>query len=266
MTLVRDVIDYLEELAPPALAEDWDNVGLLMGDPGQPVSHVMACLTLTDETVTEARDRGAELVISHHPLPFRPLAKITSESMPGGLVWRLAAGQIAVYSPHTAFDSASRGINQRLADGLQLESIRPLRPVGDTERTGEPVGGGRIGELPHPISLKALADRLKQFLGITRLQLVGQVAAPVSVVAIACGAADEFLDDAITAGCDVFVLGEARFHTLLRAQAHGLHLLLPGHFASERFAVERVASELSLLFPDLVVWSAEREADPLQSL
>ncbi len=262
MILVRDVIDYLENLAPTALAASWDNVGLLMGDADRPVQRVMTCLTLTDETVEEARDQDAQLVVTHHPLPFRPLAKITADTVPGRLVWKLAAGQISVYSAHTAFDSAKRGINQRLAEGLDLVRVRPLQPADDDES----IGTGRVGEYEQPISLGDLASRLKQFLELTQLDLVGQTDRAVARVAIGCGAADEFLKDAVEHACDALILGEARFHTALAAQAHQVGLLLPGHFASERFAMDRLACELGVVFPDLTIWCAERERDPLRRI
>ncbi len=261
MVTVRDVTQYLEHLAPATLAESWDNVGLLLGDFDQPVQRVMTCLTLTDETADEAREREAHLVITHHPLPFRPIAQVTTQTIPGRLVWKLASGHVSVFSAHTAFDSAAQGINHRLADGLALTDVRPLRPAGD-EANAE-VGGGRVGLCNPPQPLRELARRLKTFLQLEHLGVVGQLDEPVSRVAIACGAADEFLSDAVEQECDAFVLGEARFHTLLHAQAQNVGLLLPGHFASERFAMERLASELALVFPQLEIWCAERERDPL---
>ena len=260
MAVIRDVIDFVRDLAPLDLAEEWDNVGLLMGDPELPVQAVMTCLTLTDDTVAEAREREANLVISHHPLPFRPLKQITVMTPAGRLVWRLAAGQIAVYSPHTAFDSATLGINQRLARGLGLADPKPIRYLPQVE---PPIGSGRWGRLDPAITLGELADRLKRFLDLTSVMMVGDADRSVSTVAVACGAADEFLADAVARSCDVFITGEARFHTCLDAVAHGVAMLLPGHFSSERFAVERLAGELEVAFPDLTVWAAEREFDPL---
>ena len=263
MVLVRDVVKYLELLAPLALAEEWDNVGLLMGDPSLSIESIMTCLTLTDETVEEAQDRSVQLVVTHHPLPFRPMNRITVETTAGRLIWRLASSQIAVYSAHTSFDSAATGINSQLADGLQLDQIQPLRAFSD----GEPdVGGGRIGRLSAEMTLGELADRAKSFLGIPSIQYVGDLDRQVRTVAVACGGADEFLTDAIAQQCDVFLTGEARFHTCIQAMANHVSMLLPGHFASERFSVEQMATQLANAFPDLAIWAAEREQDPLRTL
>ena len=121
-----------------------------------------------------------------------------------------------------------------------------------------------MGWLEEPLTLGELADRLKRFLKIERLQMVGQPEQPVRTVAVGCGAADELLDAARYNGCDAMVLGEARFHTCLEAQAAGIGLLLPGHFASERFAVECLAEVLARQFPEVEVWASRRESDPIR--
>src|SRR5688500_14445106 len=114
MLNIQHICDFLAEFAPPPLAEDWDNIGLLVGDAGRPVRRIMTCLTVTAASAEEAVQEGADLVVSHHPLPFRPLKQITSQSTVGQLLLRLIAAGIAVHSSHTAFDSAATGINQRL--------------------------------------------------------------------------------------------------------------------------------------------------------
>ncbi len=125
-------------------------------------------------------------------------------------------------------------------------------------------GTGRWGRVANGITLGELAQRLKQFLAIERLQMVGQPDKPVRTVAVGCGAADELLDAARQNGCDAMVLGEARFHTCLEAEAAGMGLLLPGHFATERFAVEALAEVLGRQFADVEVWPSRRESDPIR--
>ncbi len=258
MSTLVDVVRYLEQLAPPALAEDWDNVGLLVGDRRRPVSQAMTCLTLTPPTVAEAVEHKADLVVVHHPLPFRPVGQITTDTTVGSMLLELIAAGVAVYSAHTAFDSAAEGINQRLARGLGLRGVDPLVP-------GEGgLGTGRVGWLETPAPLAEMADRVKQFLGIERLAMVGEPQHKVRLVGVACGAADDLLRPAVEAGCDCLLLGEARFHTCLEAEAAGVGLLLPGHFASERFAMEALADMLREQFPDVNIWPARRERDPLR--
>jgi dinuclear metal center YbgI/SA1388 family protein len=257
MVTVRLIADFLEEFAPSELAEDWDNVGLLVGDDRQQVASVMTCLTITPPVIAEAVEHGAGLIVAHHPLPFRALKRLTRESHDGGMLLDLIAAGIAVYSPHTAFDSAQQGINQQLADGLQLVDAAPLVP-GETT-----LGSGRWGTLRAPISLGELAQRAKTFLRIDGLHLVGEPDRPVTRVAVACGSAGELLDAARQQQCDALLLGETQFHTCLEAEAAGIGLVLAGHYASERFAVQQLAVVLAEAFADTNIWASRVEQDPL---
>ncbi len=269
------VESFLEKFAPPQLAESWDNVGLLVGDHHAVVRKIMTCLTVTPPVLDEAITSRADLIVAHHPLPFSAIKRLTNDTIVGCMLLRLIGAGVAVYSPHTAFDSAAEGINQRLAEGLGLTEIEPLVPCAgvpasagsDTSpaKAGTPaLGAGRHGRLEQLITLDELARRLMKFLDITDLQTVGDLEQKRSRVAVACGAAGEMLDAARHAGCDVMLLGEARFHTCLDAEGWGIGLLLPGHYASERFAVEALAEVLGRRFPDVQVWASLSERDPLR--
>jgi dinuclear metal center YbgI/SA1388 family protein len=258
MVSIHSIAAFLEQIAPARLAEEWDNVGLLVGRRDGDALKVMTCLSVTPTTAAEAIERGAQLIVAHHPLPFDALRRVTDDTTPGRLLLDLIAAGVAVYSAHTAFDSASLGINQRLAVGLGLRGIAPLTPHA------EGLGAGRWGWLAEPVSLAELAERLKRFLVIEQLQVVGEADKSVRTVAVACGAAGEFLDAARQNVCDVMVVGEARFHTCLEAEAAGIGLLLPGHFASERFAMDCLAEVLGEQFPDVEVWASRQERDPLR--
>lgn len=258
MPTIAAIAAFLEEVAPFRLAEEWDNVGLLVGQRNQPVEKIMTCLTVTPASAAEAIEAGADLIVTHHPMPFRPVQRLTSDTTVGQILLDLIAAHVAVYSSHTAFDSAAQGVNERLAAGVELQDVVPLAPHAEGQ------GAGRQGRLADAISLGELADRLKRFLRIERLQMVGEPERLVRTVAIACGAADELLDAARTNRCDAMVIGEARFHTCLEAQAAGIGLLLPGHFASERFAVECLAEVLEREFPTVEVWASRRENDPIR--
>lgn len=260
MTTVGNIAAFLERYAPRQLAEDWDNVGLLAGDSQRPVRKLMTCLTITPDSADEAVREAADLVVVHHPLPFRPLQRLTTESTPGRLLLQLLEARIAIYSPHTAFDSAAEGINHWLASGLGLCEIQPL--VASPSVTG--LGSGRWGKCSVPTSLQTLSLTLRQFLRITGVQRVGSPDRVIRSVAVGCGSAGQFLAAARQAGCELLVTGETNFHTCLEAEATGTALLLPGHFASERFAVERLAERLATEFPELTIWASRDEHDPLQ--
>ncbi len=296
---------WLERYAPLALAESWDNVGLLVGDPQANVERVMTCLTVTEETVAEAVRRRAHLVVAHHPLPFKPLPRVTMEMTPGRLVWTLARAGVSVYSPHTAFDSAPRGINQLLAERLDLRDIDTLVPrpgqtaagqtaagqtaaaagadnsavtgagagmaaSGGRAPASELAGTGRRGALSEPLDLAAFARRVAERLAprghklLAGVQRVGDAARVVRTVGIACGSAGSLLPAAKAAGCDVFLTGEATYHTCLEARALGVGLVLAGHHATERPGVELLAEALAAAWPSLKVWASEDERDPVE--
>lgn len=258
MPSVADIADFLDHFAPPALAEEWDNVGLLMGDRQAPVERAMTCLTITPASAAEAIRQRADLIVTHHPLPFRPIKRITADVGDGRLLWELARHGIAIYSPHTAFDSAREGINARLAAGLGLGDVQPL--VANEEG----LGAGRFGTTATPIRLAELVERVKQFLRVDGVQVLGSLDRLVSRIVVACGSAGELLPSAIATGCDCLVTGEMRFHACLEAQSAGIGLVLAGHYASERFAVDALAGVLAVQFPALRFWASQSEQDPLR--
>jgi dinuclear metal center YbgI/SA1388 family protein len=264
MPTIAQTVEILEQFAPPALAEDWDNVGLLVGDPSRPVKRLLTCLTLTPATVAEAVIESADLVVVHHPLPFRPINRITSATPVGRMLLALIEAKVAVYSPHTAYDSARHGINQRLAEALRLDAVRPLAPAAPTIDPHS--GTGRIGELRKAARLVEVAQSLKSFLGVPSIGAVGSRDAQVRRVAIACGSGGSLLDAARQQSADCFVTGEASFHTCLAAEADSICLLLAGHFASERFALDLLADFLAEKLPGTAVWSSRQEKDPLSVL
>lgn len=257
MPRVEEIAALLGEWAPLELAEDWDNVGLLCGDPGATVQRVLTCLTLSPDVAEEAVAERAELVVTHHPLPFRPLQRLTTATPEGKALWTLAGGQVAVFSLHTAYDSAAAGINEQLADLLALDLVEPLvaHPRG--------LGAGRAGLVSGLTTLGTLAERLKQAWGLPNVQLVGSPEREVRRVAVACGSGAELIPAAQAQGCDVVVTGEMRFHQAVAAAAEGLAVLLVGHYASERFAMEALAARLAAARPELTVWASRRERDPL---
>lgn len=276
MPRVADVIEFLERFAPLHLAEDWDNVGLLVGGREAEVQRVMTCLTLTPDVAAEAIVRRDDLVVTHHPVLFRPIQRLTGDTVEGQMLLDLVAAGVAVYSPHTAFDSAADGINRALAESLGLADIAPLRPVVTADTTNDPaagsdasaesppLGGGRFGRLPSAVTLAEFNDRVKGALGVPHVQYVGEEDDRIEWVAVACGAAAEFLSDARRHGCDVLLTGEARFHACLEARTSRIALVLPGHYATERPAVERLAGRIVGQFADVTAAPSAVERDPLR--
>lgn len=270
---IADVADMMEQIAPLALSESWDNTGLLLGDAASEVARVMTCLTLTKASVQEAIDGRANLVIAHHPLPFKPLNKITAASPPGRLLWQLASHRIGIFSPHTAWDSATDGINAQLARKLSLTEVEPLITTSDHSHLsstlgkglGIGLGAGRFGKMSRPASLEAIADKLCQSVPHCRPRAVAHDG-PIERIGIGCGSGGSFLSAASSHQCQLLITGEATFHTCLEAEALGMGLLMLGHFASEKFAMDQLASRLANAFPELEIWGSRNERDPVSQL
>jgi len=265
---VDQLCHCLAEIAPLQLAEAWDNVGLLVGDRLAKVHRVMTCLTITPSVVAEAVAEKVDLVIAHHPLPFKPLARITTDTTAGSMLIDLIKAGTAVYSAHTAFDTAANGINQMWADRLELQKVKPLvAPEASEEAAGDPsevLRPGRVGELPQLATTSALLLRVGEWVGASNVRYVGNADRSIRRVAIACGSGGSFLSAARRRGCDAMITGEATFHTCLEAESLGIELILVGHYQSERFAMERLAEQLSDELPELTIWASRGETDPLR--
>ncbi len=263
MTTLDNLCAHLGQLAPLRLAESWDNVGLLVGDRKLATGRVMTCLTISPNVVEEAVEKDADLIVVHHPLPFKALSKITSDTITGAMLLKLIGAGVAIYSAHTAFDSAAAGINQQWAEQLGLESITPLI---DPEDDSNPlVGTGRCGVLAQPTQLSDLVRRAAEIVGATVPRRVGPPDQQVTKVALACGSGGSFLSSARRKGCDAMITGEATFHTCLEAESSSIGLGLLGHYWSERFAMERLADDLAAEFADVQFWASTSEHDPIES-
>lgn len=220
----------------------------------------MTCLTVTESVVDEAVRGRVDLIVSHHPMMFRGVKSITNETAEGRMLLKLIAHGVAVYSPHTAFDSCRDGINQQIAESLGLSQIQALRKSPLDEHPGS----GRWGVLRERLSLGNFLGSVRTALAVEYMEFCGNSDSMVQRVAVACGSAAEFLSDAIECGCDVFVTGEARFHSVLEAQASSINLVLVGHYQSERPAVEWLAREIQSRLEGIEVSASQMDRNPLQ--
>lgn len=256
MTNLNEVLDFLDCIAPLRTAEDWDNVGLLLGDPKDKVCKVMTCLTITDSVLQEAVGMGIDLLVTHHPLPFKPLQRITSSTTTGRLLLDAARNRIAIYSPHTAWDNADEGINAQLANMLELTQVQPMvrRMVA-----GTPIGSGRKGAFTEPASLEHIRERLARHLPEMQWRCTQESNHSIRSMGIMCGSGGSLIAAAKSEGCDALLTGEATYHQCLEAEASGIALLLIGHFASEAFAMKKLATMIAASFPNLLVQASARE-------
>ncbi len=238
---VKAIYDFLNTLAPFATAEDWDNPGLLVGDPNREVQRVLVALDAPADAVDTACAVGADLIITHHPVIFAPLKKLSAHSIP----YRLAEKGIALIAAHTNLDKAQGGVNDTLAAVLGL-----------TDVTVAEDGYTRIGTLPEELTAKAFATHVAKQLD-TAVRYAGDRS--VRTVAVCGGGGGDFIGDCIGLA-DAYVTGEVKHHEWL-ATANSINVVEAGHYATEVPVVDTLAQWLEESFPDLVV-TVYRDGDP----
>ena len=236
---LADVVQVLEELYPPATAQSWDRVGLVAGDPEQQVRRVLLAVDPTLDVVAEAVRTGADLVVTHHPLLLRGIHSVATTSARGATVTELVVNDVALYCAHTNADVADPGVGQALAAACGLAATQALTLAEDQEL-------GRVGELPTPVTLRALAERLADALPPTAggVRVSGDPDALVQRVAVLGGAGDGEFAAVRRAGADVYVTSDLRHHPALEAREEARaaaragrpatpYLVDAGHYASE---------------------------------
>ena len=255
------VLSLLQEIAPLEYAESWDNVGLLVGDKSLSVSCAMTCLTLTATTLQEAIDEKARLVICHHPIPFKPLSRITNDTATGRLLLGAISAGIAIYSPHTAWDNAKTGINQQLADVLGLDSIKPLQAFSQVMVNDETIGVGRCGTLSNdkPFTIGDLIRRIQSSIPSIQPRQTHSLDHAISKVGIVCGSGGGLLGLVASRSCDAMLTGEATYHQCLEAESRGVAMIMIGHHASEAFAMKTLAVQLQSRLSTTRVFCSQRE-------
>lgn len=259
MMRLREVMHVLEQLAPLGLAESWDNVGLLVGDEEAAVTRAMTCLTVTDSTLQEALDEQVELIVAHHPIPFKPIHRISSGTPTGRLLLQAIRAGIAIYSAHTAWDNAPLGINRRLAHFLGLQEIAPLSPSPVAVLAAENLGSGACGRLPTHSTIASVLSELQSSIPEMQARSTRPVGQTIQSAGIVCGSGGSCLAQVVTRGCDAMLTGEATYHQCLEAEAHGVALILMGHFASEFFAMKHLAELLGQRLVEVEFFASRRE-------
>jgi dinuclear metal center YbgI/SA1388 family protein len=260
---VRAVVDALDARFPRSWAESWDRVGLVLGEFEHPVTRVLCVVDCVPETVDEAIERGADLIVAHHPLLLKPVSSIAPDTFKGALVHRLIRAGVALYTAHTNADVANPGVSDALAARLGLTGLRPLAPA-EGAAAGEGRGLGRIGELPEPLTLAALTRLAVERLPVTAagVRAAGDPDALIRTVAVCGGAGDSFLAVAARSGADAYLCADLRHHPVSEHLASGGPALLDvAHWASERPWLDDVAAWLREVFPVEVLVS-DLDTDP----
>jgi len=265
------VIQTVQAAYPPGLAEEWDTgIGLTCGDPAAEITGVLLAVDADASTVAEAIDLGVGLLLTHHPLLFRPVQSVAADTAKGALIHRMITAGIGHFAAHTNADKAVGGVNDALAAALGLTDLRPLVPAGSDALagtgTGTGTGSGRIGELAEPLTLRAfcalVADRLPAT--VTGVRAAGDADRMLSTIAVCGGAGDSFLPAAATAGVDGYLTSDLRHHVVAEFVGDPVNpaVIEVSHWAGEWPWLPVAARLIGNAHPSLAVTVSTRRTDP----
>ena len=233
---VQAAADAVNRLAPRKLAEEWDNPGLLIGDPSAEVKKIFVCLDVLDDKISTAIELGAQLIVAHHPMIFRAIKNVRFDLPLGKKISRLIKGNVAVFAAHTNLDSAAGGVNDVLAGKLGLVDVKPF--------DDEEISMGRLGTLETPMTAAEFARHVKAALNADNVRLVDAGDFKISKVGLCGGAGADFIQKAKFFGAQAFVTGDVKYHEAQAAVESGIHVVDAGHFATEFPIVHELAEYL----------------------
>ncbi len=239
---IKDILESLNIEAPFNLAESWDNIGLLVGNPQQEVTSVLVGLDPTNRLVDEAIAQGANTIITHHPVIFKPLTAINTAEPAGRLLEKVLANHIAVIGCHTNFDSAYEGVSDYLAHQLGLTNLSPLvsSANGDAANTGL----GRIGVYPSPLTSVDFLAKVLETLNLPSVQIAGRIPDKIITVAVCGGSGSELAPIAFQRGADLYLSAEIKHSTAIWTVENNFCVIDGTHYATEKPAVALLVRKL----------------------
>lgn len=254
MTSVRDILENLEQLAPTELKLGFDNVGLLAGREGTAVTRVLVSLDITSDVISEAKEIGAQLIVSHHPLFFSGLLSVTDGDLTGKKIIELVSSGISAICMHTNLDAAKGGVNDALAKAIFAEVLGVLNEEEQISR---------ICELNETVPMIEFLAEVKTALGANGLRYC-DAGRPVKRLGICGGSGGQDIELAYAAGCDTFLTADVKHHQFLLANELGMNLVDAGHFSTENVVVPVLVERIFAAFPELDVVVSARHCQPEQ--
>ncbi len=248
MTTVQNILEFVETLAPRELKMDWDNVGLNCGSRSNTVTKILVALDPFEHVCEEAVEIGADLVVTHHPLIFRPISMVTDDIAISRGIMNLCRHGISHICAHTNLDCADGGVNDVLAQTLELKNIHTID--GQTLL--------RAGEFE--AALPEFLAHVKEKLSCDGLRYADS-GKPVRKVAVGGGSCSDCLRDVVHAGCDTFITADVRYNGFWDAQEQGVNLIDAGHFPTENPICAVLAQKLQEAFPEVTVVLSQKHAD-----
>jgi len=275
-----DIIRILDNLAPPSLAEEWDNSGLQLGNPAWPVNKIWVALDPTIQVVEAACAQEVDLLITHHPLIFKPLKALEFHTPLGAVINMATRHNLAIFTAHTNLDSAPGGLNDIFAHRIGLKDMEPLAPGGEVEHFKQDIyhlisherrpGIGRMGHLDKAMDLISLARAIKEKMGLKSVKFVGDPHLSVKKVAVCTGSGSSLLSIFFASGAQVYISGDIKYHDARDVEAAHLGVIDIGHFASEHFIAVDLAARLGTIFTEsginAAIEACDIEIDPFKVL
>ena len=242
---VRDIINVIEEFAPSSIQEGWDNSGLCIGSPDDEVTSILLALDCTPELIDEAVECGADMIVTHHPLIFSGLKKISSDDLVGRAVIKAIKNGISIYAAHTNADKVLSGVSGAMARRLGLENVSILADEGDG------TGLGVVGTLPQPLTSRQALELVKEKFGLKVVKSSKPVEGPVTKVAMCGGSGASLIKAAQKAGAQLYISGDISYHNFFTQ--NDFMIMDIGHYESEIDIVEILFSLIKKNFPTFAV-------------
>lgn len=251
-----EVRERLEILSPPKFAESWDNVGLLAGRAGKEIRKVYIAVDATDEVIEDAIDEEADLLLTHHPLIFSPLKRVTDENFISRRMVKLLQADMCYYAMHTNFDVM--GMADAAADALELRDRQVLDVTFEDEISRE--GIGRFGRLKESMTLAECAEYVKKVFRLQAVRVYGDLSDTISVAAVSPGSGKSTAPSAVAAGVDVLISGDIDHHLGIDLVAQGVSVIDAGHYGLEKLFVPYMRDYFCTEMPEIRVMTAEEKS------
>lgn len=258
---IKDITQYLETIAPLAYQENYDNAGLIVGNPNAECTKALICLDSTEAVVEEALSLGCNLIIAHHPIVFSGLKKFNGKNYIERTVIKAIKNDIAIYAAHTNLDNVRQGVNGKIAHKLGLEDCEILSPKKTTDN--QEIGAGMIGNLSAAVPEQDFLKLLKNNMQTPCVRHTKLREKQVKRVAVCGGAGSFLLNTAIAKGADVFVTADYKYHQFFDAEGK-IVIADIGHYESEQFTMELFQEFLQKKFSNFAVVLTKTNTNPVK--
>lgn len=261
---LRELLDRIRLKYPEELQYSWDNSSLNLGDLDQDINKIMLTLEITNRTIDEAIEKGVDLVISHHPFLMSKVNQIRTDTIKGGLIYKMIRNNISAYCMHTSYDMAEDGLNDYFFDllGIKDRQVLDVESSLDSYNDGKEYGLGRLADLEKPIEIGDLISSLKDKLNIDHARYVGPKDLLINKIAVVTGNGSEFFQLAKSKGCDILITGDLKYHQAMDALDIDMALLDFGHYGTEHIFSKSVYNYINSISGDIEVLISEKNIDP----